>query len=357
MDYYFIEPTNVNNLSNKKGRIDFNFVPKDPCNFFESSLTVKLKYYITKKPNVSNIPPSTSVQSFKKFFIFGLFSDASLISNKQRVATQQNIFDYVRSNYLFSNDPRDGLYGMKDIKLTTHIENGSLTFNIPLRFIFSEFKGQNYIEDTTKDLEIKLKENTSHVFTSLNESLDFDYSIKSIILKIPKFLSNNEILQPISNIVWKNESNTNNISHMVAAGKGDIECVNRTERPMNFACFFKDENDNIISGAESVRLMVNSEIIPKMDMEEESDLEHYYELYLRYIDYVYGQTSTEKHEKVMTVLSFEEYKKSPVYYFILPKIKETGFYSLKLKLKFSQLNNRIKSIFYMYNYLDKYGND
>lgn len=357
MDYYFVEPENINNLSNKNGRIKFTFVPQERCNFFEASLVVNLEIAITKKPNITEIPKTTPIQSLKKFFLYGLFSDATLLINKKKFAVQENIFDYVRSNYLFDNDPRDGIYGMKDIELSDYFEAGFIRFNIPLRFLFSEFKGQNYIDERIKELEIKLQENESHVFTSLNESLNFDYAIRTLILKVPKFLNNNELTKPIANVLWKNLSNVDSIEHIVNAKKGDIDCFSTVNRPMNFICFFKDEYNNITNEAASVRLLLNNEMIPKVDMDDETELDHYYELYLRYIDYTYGEVSTEKHEKIMTVLSYQQFKSAPIYYFILPNIKEVGHYSVKLKLKFNQLNTKLKtkSVFYMINYIEENG--
>lgn len=350
MDYYFVDPDNQYNVSNKNGQISFNFSPKDVCNFFEASLTLKLDYVINKKPGATEIPANTPIQSLKKFFIYGIFRDAELFISNKKFAKQERVFNYVRANYLFTNDPRDELYGMKDIQLKHHYDEGKLVFNIPLRFLFSEFKGHNFVDSKQKEFKFYFQPNEAHVFTSLNESLDFDYKVTSVKLKVPKFLSNNELTTPLHKTIWKNESYECKIKHIVDMTRGDINCFSGCERPMNLICFFLDANKNITNDIQSVKLMLNNEIIPQVDMDAETDMDHYYELYLRYVDYTYGEISTEKHEKVMTVLSFSEYKQNPIFYFILPKIKEDGHYNIKLKLKFNSLNRKTEELFAVFNH-------
>lgn len=348
MDYLFVEPTNVNALSVKRGKLEFVFTPSYPVNFFESSLVIKIKY--STDTNDINLDQKAAPPSLNKFFIYNMIKEVSLLSNRIRIAKQEYVHDYVRTNYLFSGDPRDRFYGMKDIPLDRIVTSGELTFNIPIRFLFSEFQHQNHSDETSKILDITLQEIDCQVLSLYSNSVRFEYSISSIKMKVPQNLHNSES-SVSKGIVWMNNSNEQNIEHIARASKGDIDCFQMVERPMFFCCALKDSFGNILDACKSVRLVINNEVYPKIDSDAENELDHYYEMYLRYIDYAYGVYSTEKHEKPMNVLSFEEYEKSPVFYFILPKLNEVGHYSVKLKLVLHK-NNKVSSVYHRVNYVN-----
>lgn len=350
MDYKFITPNNYNGISNNRGWVNFNFTPTSACNFFESSLVIKLNYKTVKKATVNEIEASTPVQKFKKFFIYDIFDEVNLMISKQKYAKQTNIFDYIRCTQMHGNDPRDRLYGLKEIPCNKHYDAGELVFNIPLRLLFPQFKTKNYIDSEEKELSLSLKNIDHALFDSLNESLDFQYKIERLVLKVPYYLSFEEVSKDMSKEKYNTFNNVTNISHLINSSKVDIDCISTTDRPLSFVAFFKDSNNSIVDGVESIRLMINNDTIPTIDSDEETGLEHYYELYLRHLDYTYGNVSLEKYEKVTNILSFEEYCKSPVFYFILPNIKEAGHYSMKLKIKFKK-HSKCNEIFYMFNYL------
>lgn len=356
MDYYFIDPQNINNLSKKNGTIDFNFVPQEDVNFFEASLVIKMDYAISKNNPIMEFPENSPIQNINKFFIYNILQEAVLTSNKKRIAKQEYIHDYVRTSHIFRNDPRDSLYGFTPIKCKNFTCSDSLYFNIPLRLIFSEFVGLNYVDSETKNLSIKLKEIDCNVLDKYQSNLTFDYSFKSITLKIPKYLSNIETTEN-PGIVFQDNSNCQSIESIVKARRGDIDCLLTTDRPLSFICMFKNHMNEIQSGIKSVRLMINNELIPSIDSDEETSLEHYYEMYLRYIDYTYG-CSVHKHEKNMNVMNFSEFSENPIFFFILPKIREVSQYSIKLKISFvggTETNSLISQIYYRSNFLAKQG--
>lgn len=158
--------------------------------------------------------------------------------------------------------------------------------------------------------------------------------------------------EKINKDLWKVSINSTSVSHMVKSGKGDLHCFTTNDRPIVFSCFFFDEFKNICKGTKSVILILNNRLIPHLDLSEETNLEHYYEMYLRYVDFLYGSFTTNHHEKLLSVLSYDEFCLHPIYFFILPKIKETGHYDIKLKIVFEKQNNKIEDIFYMYNYIN-----
>lgn len=356
MDYYFVDPQNINNLSKKSGTVDFNFVPQEDVNFFEASLIFKLDYSISKKNPALEFPAGTAVPSIVHYFIYGLINDATVTSNKVRIARQENVYDYVRTSQIFKNDPRDSIYGLKYMLCKDYECKDSLYFNVPLRFLFSEFIGLNYVDSETKNLNIKLKEVDFNVFDEHNTLLNFDYSFKSIILKVPKFISNTEIKEN-PGIVWQSNSNCQSIDALVKAGRGDIDCILSSDRPLSFVCMFKDNMNEIKSGIKSVRLMINNELIPSMDSDEECALEHYYEMYLRYIEYG-DDDNVYKHKKNMNVMDLYQFKRNPIFFFILPKLREVGQYSIKVKVVFESGLNKIHTIsqiYYRSNFITEQG--
>lgn len=350
MDYHFITPDKLQNLNQNYGDILFSFQPNENVNFYESSFVIKIKLNISKnKP----IPAGTALPSLRQYFIYSIFNELELMIEKKRFSQMQYISEYIKATQVFSNNPRDKLRGLSEIKLSNFEGEQNLVFNIPLRFLFSELKNLISVDQSLKEITVKLQRlNNESIFTDLNDVLSFTYEIKSFLLKIPQVLSNMDTAVNQIKHAWKTNSNSNSVKTMVNIGKGDLTCFSTTDRPLNFVVFFFDANKQICQGVKSIMLMLNNKLIPHLDLTEETDLEHYYEMYLRHVEYVDGCYAVNHHEKNMNVWSYDEFCKHPIYFFILPVIKETGHYDVKLKLVFEKNNNKIEDIFYMYNYLN-----
>lgn len=352
MDYHFVTPDKLQNLNRNQGDIFFSFNPNENTNFFESSLVIKLKFDISK--NNKTIPSNTKIPSFKKYFVYYIFNELELIVDRKKFSEMKYPYEYIRSTQVFSKNPRDSIQGLSDIPLTSFEGEEKLVFNIPLRYLIPEFKNMIHSDQSIKDLTIKLRRLTEiPIFTDLNDILTFNYSITNILLKIPKQIQDEEPTQPIVKKLWKSYGNYMSISPYVTAGKGDIPASHTNERPINYIAYFMDKDKQICKGLKSIKLMINSQTYPSIDVDEEEELEHYYEMYLRHVDYIHGEYALDNHKKNQCVWSYEEFKKHPIYFFILPKIKPCDIYSVKFKCVFEKgSDNKIEEVFYMFNYVE-----
>lgn len=354
MDYIFVTADKLQNLNKSEGDIEFKYVSSEPVNFFESSLSMKIAFDFNLKPDVKLEENSNAV--LKPCLVYDMIKKIEFKFNNTTFAENTNLYDYIRFTQILQPSNRDEIYGLNSLGFTGKVNTKhEFYFNIPLKFLFAEFKGLNHVLDGQFFLKMIFNKITKNFLIENNHIINIQYEILKCDLKIPTKLRQSEIVLDDSSRLCPRKvfMNKTDVSYALRAGKADITVSSNCDKPISFVGYFTDGFNKIVKGCTSFQLMINNNLYPIHDMQNETSAEHLYEMYLRYIDYHEGYDLLESHQKPLNVLSFSDFSKEPKFFFILPKLSsKNDIYDIKVKLIFDKQNNLIQDLNYLFFYFE-----
>lgn len=360
MDYQIIHSKDIDNLNKDDSEVIFDYNPSTNVNFHNASIILN----ISLKVDLDGIDESqlTNIQKknpcFDKFFIYKLFK--TILYKKDNVDTYTNkrIYDYVRMKNCF-NSPKNEIHGFGCIPLSSEVvDEYKLQFNIPLKYLFSEFEDLFFYSSNRHTLHIELADKNwiKEIFDNHDYSLKVSKkNIQSMYLKVPikTTLLKNELPKISKQEFRKTQIGELNISSEFTESSLNIRADRN--KPISFLFMLKDKNDRIITSKElaNIQLEINNQTYPTYDMKLNNnyDYEYLYEMYCRYLDFYYGNSENYLCNPQPSYLTFSEWKKHPIICFILPQLKDDTSYEMGINIKFTNSTKNTKKVVWLYNYI------
>jgi len=366
MDYQIINAKDIDNLNKDDSEVIFDFNPSTNINFFEASLVLNISLKIdfkdmdeTQQFNYRNKMEGKN-PSFDKFFIYKLFKTIEYKENNESKYSNKRIYDYVRMKNIFNN-PKNDIHGFNYIKLDSELSGlYKLQFNIPLKFLFSEFEDLFFYSKNRHTLHVELSDNNvlkSFMFDDEYPLTLKSKSILSLYLKVPiKFTTlNNEIVMIKNQEFRKSQMGELNISSEFQ--ESTISIRGDKSKPISFLFMLKDKDNCIVTSKElaNIQLDINNKLYPQYEMKlnYNYNYDYLYEMYCRYIEFYYGNSSNYLVNQSYSYYSFTEFQKHPIICFILPQLEDDNSYEMSLNIKFTNSSKKTKKITYLYSFIDR----
>lgn len=367
MDYVYIKPKDKDNIDKPDSEIVFDFNPSSLINFSEASIIINLKITISSTELDSNqiiefINKQSDKITFNKFFVYSLFKTITYKENNADVFINKNVYDYVRIKNIY-NMKQGSLYGFTEKNTSKSvIGDYDFTFNIPIKFLFSQFEELNTYSNFKNTLII---ETTNGLKNILNKPLNLKTQsvINSMVVCIPiKYNLECNQIQRLEILKCKELYYKKSVIGEINCSKdfqeSTVQLRGEKNKPICVLFMCKNKDNNIVKNElSSIKLIINDKSFPTYDINEKLNLCHYYQMYCRYLDFIYHTPLKSQGNNVFgdfhlsnNYYTFEEFIDHPIYCFILPQLEDDSSYEIYVDLKFySKIRETIK-ITYLYNF-------
>lgn len=367
MDYVYVKPKDKDNIDKPDSEIIFDFNPSSLINFSESSVIIDISINITAIELDSNqIHEFTIKQSdkifFNKFFIYSLFKTITYKENNADVFINKNVYDYVRMKNIY-NIKQGSLCCFTERNTTKDIIGDyNLQFNIPIKFLFSQFEELNTYSSSKNTLII---ETTNGLKNILNkpENLATKTTINSMIMCIPiKYSLECNQIERLEILKCKELHYKKTVIGEINCSKdfqeSTVQLRGEKNKPICVLFMCKNKNNNIVKNElASIKLIINDKSYPTYDINEKINLCHYYQMYCRYLEFIYHTPLKTQGNNVFgdfhlsnNYYTYEEFIEHPIYCFILPQLEDDNSYEIYVDLKFYSKTRETTKITFLYNF-------
>lgn len=367
MDYIYVKPKDKDNIDKTDAEVIFDFNPSSIINFSESSLIISINVNISTKELDSNqikefVEKQTDKIFFNKFFIYSLFKTITYKENNVDVFINKNVYDYVRMKNIF-NIKQSSIYGFLK-KDTTKAIVGEYKFQfiVPIKFLFSQFEELNTYSSSKNTLIIETSNGLKNVLNKTT-NLVTKTSILSMCLCIPiKYNLECNQIERLEILKCKELHYKKTIIGEINCSKdfqeSTIQLRGEKNKPICVLFMCKNKDQHIVQNElASIKLIVNDQSFPTYDINEEYNLSHYYQMYCRYLEFIYHTPLKSQGNNVFgdfhlsnNYHTFEEFIEHPIYCFILPQLKDDTSYEIYVDLRFYSKNRETNKITYLYNF-------